>query len=104
MEVPATTAVHLTSGVGDIMVHRLSGTTYAKSGTGSVDIGDSSAKSVTAADVAGAGAGDGDVTVSFKSVPDKADAGTEGGDATVRLPQGAYDWTPPRRAVTGRWT
>ncbi|MFE0510754.1 DUF4097 family beta strand repeat-containing protein [Streptomyces sp. NPDC058964] len=84
VEVPATTAAHLTLGGGDITVHGLSGATYAKSEGGSVDIGDSSAKSVTAAN------GGGDVSVSFKSVPDKVDASTEGGDATVHLPQGTY--------------
>ncbi|MEU6070199.1 hypothetical protein ABZ864_38640 [Streptomyces sp. NPDC047082] len=47
VEVSATTPAHLTLGGGDIAARGLSGTTYAKSGGGSVDIADSSAKSLT---------------------------------------------------------
>ncbi|MFF4038461.1 DUF4097 family beta strand repeat-containing protein [Streptomyces sp. NPDC001816] len=84
VEVPANAATHLTLGGGDITVRGLSGTTYAKSEGGSVEVTDSSAKAVTAS------VGGGDVTASFTGVPDKVDASTEGGDATVRLPQGTY--------------
>ncbi|MFF2962493.1 DUF4097 family beta strand repeat-containing protein [Streptomyces sp. NPDC057963] len=84
VEVPANATTHLTLLGGDITVRGLSGTTYAKSEGGSVEVADSSAKTVTAR------VGGGDVTVTFTGVPDKVDASTEGGDATVRLPQGTY--------------
>ena len=85
VEVPVPTATRLTLEGGDIQVRGLSGTTYAKSQGGSVEVADSSAKAVTAATEGG------NVRVSFKGVPDKVDAGTEAGNTTVRLPDGVYD-------------
>ncbi|MEU6215532.1 DUF4097 family beta strand repeat-containing protein [Streptomyces sp. NPDC047023] len=85
IQVPPSMATQLTIGGGDIKVAGLSGSTHAKAGGGSIEITDSSAKSVTAH------VGGGDITASFAGKPDKVDASASGGTATVRLPQGTYD-------------
>ncbi|MEU9479542.1 DUF4097 family beta strand repeat-containing protein [Streptomyces sp. NPDC048191] len=84
VEVPAAVAAHLTLGGGEITVRGLSGTTYAKSEGGSVQVSESSAKTVTAL-VDG-----GDASASFAAVPDQVRVESGGGDVTVRLPQSTY--------------
>ncbi|GAB1644688.1 hypothetical protein [Krasilnikovia sp. MM14-A1259] len=84
VQVPAATALALELGGGAITVRGMSGATYAKSEGGSVEVSNSTAKSVTAI-VDG-----GDATASFSAVPDKVDVQSGGGDASVTLPPGTY--------------
>ena len=95
VEVPASTATHLTIGAGGIQVRGLSGTTYAKAEAGTVKVADSSARTLTAI------ADGGNVTASFKALPDRVDANAAAGNVTVRLPEGVYD-VDPRTEAGGR--
>ncbi|MEV4361429.1 DUF4097 family beta strand repeat-containing protein [Nonomuraea sp. NPDC049625] len=80
--------VRLSSVAGDVQVDNLSGTLWARSGTGSVD---ATELDVEAADVE---IGSGDVNLSFVSAPTTVNAVVRtAGDVSLNLPRTAYDMT-----------
>ncbi|MFI9269664.1 DUF4097 family beta strand repeat-containing protein [Kitasatospora sp. NPDC052896] len=84
LEVPRATATHLTSDGGSISLEGLSGTTYAHTSGGAVDVHDSAATDVTAQTDGGS------VDVRLDRTPDQVDAESGGGSVRIRVPKGSY--------------
>ncbi|WP_285776354.1 DUF4097 family beta strand repeat-containing protein [Microtetraspora sp. NBRC 13810] len=84
VEVPRGLDVDVDTGSGRLTLRSISGTLVASTGSGDIEAGGLAVKRVVAE------TGSGTVDLGFSAAPDDARVETGSGDATVRLPQGAY--------------
>ncbi|MEU7743780.1 DUF4097 family beta strand repeat-containing protein [Nonomuraea sp. NPDC049158] len=85
IEVPKGLQVDAEAGSGDIAMRQLTGQIEANAGSGDVDASGLGTKKIFAE------AGSGSIDLKFAVVPDSVELKSGSGDATLRVPAGAYD-------------